>query len=110
MQVASAEGSKRGGEWAWLLSTLGHGARCTALISDHYRVYHRLRDPDAVRRPAARRFVRDAQSAVRLSESRGMSVRAAAAGIIAANLSAVHTDSPLQRSRWQRLPAAAQRF
>jgi len=39
-----------------------------------------------------------------------MSVRAAAAGIIAADFIAVHTDSPLQRSRWQRLPAAAQRF
>ena len=40
----------------------------------------------------------------------GMSVRAAAAGIIAAYFSAVHTDSPLQRSGWQRLPAAAQWF
>jgi len=40
----------------------------------------------------------------------GMSVRAAAAGIIAANFIAVHTASPLQRSRWQQLPAAAQRF
>jgi len=39
-----------------------------------------------------------------------MSVRAAAAGIIAADFSTVHTDSPLQRSRWQRLAAAAQRF
>ena len=34
-----------------------------------------------------------------------MSVGSAAAGIIAADFSAVHTDSPLQRSRWQ--PAAA---
>jgi len=40
----------------------------------------------------------------------GMSVGAAAAGIIAADFSAVHIYSPLQRSRWQRLPAAAQRF
>jgi len=39
-----------------------------------------------------------------------MSVRTAAGGIIAADFSAVLTDSPLQRSRWQRLPAAAQRF
>jgi len=39
-----------------------------------------------------------------------MSVGAADAGIIAADFSAVHTDSPLQRSRWQRLPAAVQRF
>ena len=42
--------------------------------------------------------------------TKGMSVGAAAAGIIAADFSAVHTDSPLQRSRWQRLPAAAQQF
>jgi len=39
-----------------------------------------------------------------------MSAHAAAAGIIAADFNTVHTDSPLQRSRWQRLPAAAQRF
>jgi len=39
LQVASAEGLKRGGQWAWLLSTLGHGAGCTAFVSDHYRVY-----------------------------------------------------------------------
>jgi len=39
LQVASAEGLIRGGEWAWLLSTLGHGAGCTAFVSDHYRVY-----------------------------------------------------------------------
>jgi len=37
---------------------------------------------------------------------KGMSVRAAAAGIFSAG----HTDSPLQRSCWQRLPAAAQQF
>jgi len=40
----------------------------------------------------------------------GMSVRAAAAGIIAADFSSVHTDSPLWHSRWQRLPAAAERL
>ena len=39
LQVASAEGLKRGGKWAWVLSTLGHGAGCTAFVSDHYRVY-----------------------------------------------------------------------
>ena len=69
LQVASAEGSKSGGEWAWLLSTLGHVAGCTAFVSDHYRVY-RSCETDAVRRSAARPFVRDAQSAVRLPESR----------------------------------------
>jgi len=47
-----------------------------------------------------------------LHETGGMSVRTAAGGIIAADFSAVRTDSdsPLQRSGWQRLPAAAQRF
>jgi len=38
-----------------------------------------------------------------------MSVRAAAAGIIAANFSAVPADSPLQVGVAQRLPAASQR-
>ena len=52
----------------------------------------------------------DLQAIMNTVKTWGMSVRAAAAGIIAANFSAVHTDSPLQRSRWQRLPAAAQRF
>jgi len=37
-------------------------------------------------------------------------IAADAAGIMAADFSAVHTDSLLQRSRWQPLPAAAQRF
>jgi len=40
----------------------------------------------------------------------GMSVRAAAGGIIAADFSALRTDRPLQRSRWQPMPAAVQRF
>jgi len=39
-----------------------------------------------------------------------MSVCVAAARITAADFSAVHTDSPLQRSRWQWLPTAAQQF
>jgi len=51
-------------------------------------------------------YIRQAVSGV----VEGMSVRAAAAGMIAADFSAVHTDSPLQRSGGQRLPAAAQRF
>ena len=34
-QVAYAEERNRGCEWAWLLlSTLGHGGECTALVSD----------------------------------------------------------------------------
>jgi len=69
LQITSAEGTKRGGEWAWLLNTLGHGAGCTAFVGDHYRVY-RSCETVAVRRSAARPFVRYAQSAVRLPESR----------------------------------------
>ena len=43
--TGAAEGLKRGGEWAWLLSTLGHGAGCTAFVRDHYRVYGRYETP-----------------------------------------------------------------
>jgi len=41
---------------------LEHGAECTVFIAV-------IRDPDVVRRPAARPFVQDAQSAVRLPVS-----------------------------------------
>jgi len=65
-QVPSAEEGKRGGEWAWqLLSTLWYGGKCTAFVSDHCCVYRSY----TVRRVAARPFVRDAQSAMRLPES-----------------------------------------
>jgi len=58
--VASAEESKRDGEWAWLLrSTLGHGGEFTALVSYLSCVCCSCAT-DAVRRPAARLFVRDA--------------------------------------------------
>jgi len=66
----SAEEGKKGGEWAWqLLSTLWHGGECTAFVSDHCRVC-RSCETDTVRRAAARPFGRDAQSAMRLPESR----------------------------------------
>jgi len=41
--------------------------------------------------------------------NKGASVRAAAAGIIAADFTAALTDSPLQVAVAQRLPAASQR-
>jgi len=69
--VPSAQEGKRGGEWAWqLLSTLWHGGECIVWSNWPLVCLSRLRDRDAVRRPAARRFVQDAQSATRLAESR----------------------------------------
>jgi len=62
---------QKGREWAWqLLSTLWHGGECTAWRKWTRVCLSQLRDRDAGSRPAARRFVRDAQSAVRLPESR----------------------------------------
>ena len=49
------QGLTRDGEWAWLLiSTLDHGAVCTAFVRDHYRVYRSYTRPLRCRRPAAR--------------------------------------------------------
>jgi len=62
---------QKGREWAWqLLSTLWHGGECIVWRNWPLVWLPRLRDRNAVRRPAAKRFVRDAQSAVRLPESR----------------------------------------
>jgi len=67
--TASAEESKRGGEWAWLLlNTLGHGGGCTALVSELSCVCCSCAT-DAVRRAAARLFVQDAKRGMRLPES-----------------------------------------
>jgi len=51
--------------------SIGQDTAANALheLRDHYRVY-RSCETDAVRRPAARPFVQDAQSAVRLPVSR----------------------------------------
>jgi len=43
--TGAAERLKRGGEWAWILNTLEHGAGCTAFARDHYRVYRSYMRP-----------------------------------------------------------------
>jgi len=36
---------ERGGEWAWLLSTLEHGGGCAAFVSDYCRVFVAVAPP-----------------------------------------------------------------
>jgi len=67
-QVPSAAEGKRGGKWAWqLLSTLRRQMQYIRKWS--LSCVCRSCETDAVRRPAARPFVRDAQSAMRLPDS-----------------------------------------
>jgi len=69
--VPSAQEGKRGGEWAWqLLSTSRHCGECIVWSNWPLVCVSRLRDRDAGHRPAARRFVRNAQSVMWLPESR----------------------------------------
>jgi len=60
---------KEQGNGRGILCKLEHGADCTTFVRHHYRVYRSYARPRRCRRPAARRFVRDVQSAVRLSVS-----------------------------------------
>jgi len=53
-----------------IVYSLGQGGKCTAWVKRSLSCLLQLRDRDAVRRPAARPFVQDAQSAVRLPVSR----------------------------------------
>jgi len=58
--IPSAQEGKKGDEWAWqLLNTLWHGGECIVWSNWPLVCLPRLRDRDAGRRPAARRFVRD---------------------------------------------------
>jgi len=58
---------KEWGNARGILCTLEHGAECTTFVRHHYRVYRSYTRPLRCRRPAARRFVLDVQSAVPLS-------------------------------------------
>ena len=63
------DSDKERGNGRGILCTLDHGAGCTTFIRHHYRVYRSYTRPRRCRRPAARPFIQDDQSAVRLSVS-----------------------------------------